>query len=163
MTTRRARPDDAAQIADIYNQGIEDRIATFETALHTAADRRAWLFAHADRPAVAAEVDGVVAGFALAGLYRDCYRGIGEYSVYVDRSVRGRGVGRALMEALIVEAARLGYWKLVSRIFVFNEGSRRLARSVGFREVGIYEKHARLDGRWIDCVVVERLIPENLT
>jgi phosphinothricin acetyltransferase len=72
-------------------------------------------------------------------------------------------VGSVLLDALIAEAERLGLWKLVSRVFVFNTASRALCRKHGFREVGIYEKHAKLDGRWIDCVIVERLIPAHPT
>ena len=89
---------------------------------------------------------------------RECYRGIGEFSMYVRRDWRGRGVGDLLVAALISEAERLGLWKLLSRIFPFNEASRALCRKHGFREVGVYEKHARLDGRWLDVVIVERLI-----
>ena len=81
----------------------------------------------------------------------------------MDRAARGRGVGRQLLAALIDAARDRGYWKLVSRVFPFNTASRALCRSCGFREVGIYEKHGCLDGVWLDVVVVERLIPENLT
>ena len=109
-------------------------------------------------------IDGIVVGFAYAGEYRprQCYRGIGEFSVYLDRDFRGQGIGKRLLNALIDEARRLGYWKLVSRIFDFNMASRRLCQSCGFREVGIYAKHGKLDERWIDCVIVERIISENL-
>ena len=93
---------------------------------------------------------------------RECYRGIGEFSMYVHRDWRRRGVGDLLLAALISEAERLGLWKLLSRIFPFNEASRALCRKHGFREVGVYEKHARLDGRWLDVVIVERLISANL-
>ena len=93
---------------------------------------------------------------------RVCYAGIGEFSIYLDRAARGRGVGRQLLDALIGVARERGYWKLVSRIFPFNTASRSLCRSCGFREVGVYEKHAQLDGQWIDVVIVERLILENL-
>ena len=89
-------------------------------------------------------------------------RGIGEFSMYVHRDWRGRGVGDLLVAALINEAERLGLWKLLSRIFPFNEASRALCRKHGFREVGVYEKHARLDGRWLDVVIVERLISANV-
>lgn len=68
-----------------------------------------------------------------------------------------------LLESLVEEAGRLGYWKLTSRIFDFNSASRHLCRSCGFREVGIHEKHSKLDGRWIDCIIVEKMIPENIT
>jgi phosphinothricin acetyltransferase len=83
--------------------------------------------------------------------------------MYVRRDWRFRGIGDFLVGALISEARRLGLWKLVSRIFLFNEASRALCRKHGFREVGVYEKHARLDGRWLDVVIVERLIRENMT
>ena len=102
--------------------------------------------------------------FAATFTYRprDCYAGIAEFSVYVDREARGRGAGRMAMEALIKAAEGAGSWKLLSRVFVENAASRALLRSVGFREVGIYEKHGRLDGVWRDVVIVERLIPANL-
>jgi phosphinothricin acetyltransferase len=82
--------------------------------------------------------------------------------MYVRRDWRRRGVGDLLVAALISEAERLGLWKLLSRIFPFNDASRALCRKHGFREVGVYEKHARLDGRWLDVVIVERLISANL-
>jgi len=160
---------DARRIADIYNQGIAERGATFETAPRTAAEMARRLegpeapAATARYPTLVVEQEGVVAGWAAIGEYRPrrCYEGIGEFSIYLDRAARGRGLGRLLLEALIREAARLGYWKLVSRIFPFNTASLALCRACGFRVVGTYEKHARLDGRWLDVVVIERLIPEN--
>jgi phosphinothricin acetyltransferase len=166
LYVRTATEEDAAAIADIYNQGIEDRVATFETELRSAQDRRAWLHSIAGRyPAVVAEAEGQVVGWAGAGPYgtRECYRGIGEFSVYVRREWRGQHVGDVLLPALIAESERLGLWKLTSRIFPFNEASRALCRKHGFREVGIHEKHGKLDGRWLDVVIVERLIPANLT
>lgn len=162
---RAATADDAAAIAEIYNQGIEDRVATYETNRRSAEDQLAWLYAIAGRyPAVVAQIDGEIIGWAGAGPYRnrECYRGIGEFSMYVRRDWRGRGVGDLLVAALISEAERLGLWKLLSRIFTFNEASRALCRKHGFREVGVYEKHARLDGRWLDVVIVERLITANV-
>jgi L-amino acid N-acyltransferase YncA len=162
---RTAGVDDAAAIAEIYNQGIEDRVATYETKRRSAEDQKAWLEAIAGSyPAVVAQIDGKIIGWAGAGPYRDreCYRGIGEFSMYVRRDWRGRGVGDLLVVALICEAERLGLWKLLSRIFPFNDASRALCRKHGFREVGVYEKHARLDGRWLDVVIVERLISSNL-
>jgi L-amino acid N-acyltransferase YncA len=180
---RPAAAADAQRIADIYNQAIAERGATFETAPRTAADmaRRLERPKPAEPPEPAAEPlagppepagryptlvvehEGVVAGWAALTEYRPrrCYDGIGEFSIYLDRDARGRGLGRLLLEALIREAARLGYWKLVSRIFPFNTASLALCRSCGFRVVGTYEKHGRLDGRWLDVVIVERLIPEN--
>ena len=162
---RTASVDDSAAIAEIYNQGIEDRVATFETEFRSPEDQQAWLQVIAGRyPAVVAQIDGEIIGWAGAGPYRErkCYRGIGEFSMYVRRDWRGQGVGDLLVAALITEAERLGLWKLVSRIFPFNETSRALCRKHRFREVGVYEKHARLDGEWLDVVIVERLISSNL-
>jgi L-amino acid N-acyltransferase YncA len=162
---RTARVEDAAAIAEIYNQGIEDRVATYETRRRSAEDQDAWLRSIAGHyPAVIAQINGEIIGWAGAGPYRDreCYRGIGEFSMYVRRGWRRRGVGGLLLVGLITEAERLGLWKLLSRIFTFNEASRALCRKHGFREVGVYEKHARLDGRWLDVVIVERLITANL-
>jgi phosphinothricin acetyltransferase len=155
---------DAAAIAGIYNQGIEDRGATFETQPRTA-DEMAARIADAGRfPLVVARNHGAVVGWAGLSSYRPraCYEGIAEFSIYIDRASRGQGVGRQLLTSLVDAARDRGYWKLVSRIFPFNAGSRALCRACGFREVGTYEKHGRLDGRWLDVVIVERLIPENL-
>jgi phosphinothricin acetyltransferase len=158
MLARRATASDAEAIARIYNQGIEDRIATFETEPRTVEDIRPWF--DGPHPVVVVEHDGVAIAFAAARPYssRECYRGIADISVYVWRDARRRGAGRLALEALISEAACSGYWKLLSRIFVENTASRKLVRSLGFREAGIYEKHGRLDGVWRDCVIVELLI-----
>lgn len=164
-TVRRAAITDAADIAEIYNRAIEERIATFETEPRTAEDRRRWISEHDERhPILVAELDGRLVGWTSIAPYRSraCYSGIGEFSVYIRDGYRGQGIGKHLLLALIEEASQFGYWKLVSRIFDFNQASRRLCRACGFREVGIYEKHGKLDGRWIDCVIVERLITEHV-
>ena len=163
---RTVTAEDAAAIAEIYNQGIEDRVATYETKRRSAKDQQKWLESIAGRyPAIVAQIDGEIVGWAGAGSYhdRDCYRGVGEFSMYVHRDWRRRGVGDLLLAGLISEAERLGLWKLLSRIFPFNDASRALCRKHGFREVGVYEKHSRLDGRWLDVVIVERLITANVT
>ena len=165
ITIRSAAADDASRIASIYNQGIADRGATFETEPRTAADIEAKLSAPDSYPVLVALLDGVVVGWAGLSSYRPraCYAGIAEFSIYLDRTARGQGIGRQLLSALVDAARDRGCWKLVSRIFPFNNASRALCGSCGFREVGIYEKHGRLDGEWLDVVIVERLIPENLS
>jgi phosphinothricin acetyltransferase len=159
-----ARDGDAAAIADIYNQGIVERGATFETEPRTLEDIRPRIEDSSRLPVLVAERAGRVLGWAALSSYRPraCYAGVAEFSIYVDRDARGHGVGRQLLTALIEAARECGYWKLVSRIFPFNTASRSLCRTCGFREVGVYEKHSQLDGRWMDVVIVERLIPENL-
>jgi phosphinothricin acetyltransferase len=158
---RRATLADAAAIARIYNQGIEDRIATFETDPRSTADIERLLTDRDGKfPTVVVERDGQVVAWASAGTYRarPCYDPIAEHSVYVDRQQRGGGVGRMVLEALCTEAEQLGFLKLVSRIFPENEASLALHRKVGFREVGVYQRHGKLDGQWRDCVIVEKLL-----
>ena len=160
---RAATADDAAAIAHIYNQGIEERVATFETEPRTTEQMTAWLAERAGRhPVVVVERGGAVVAWAAAGLYRSrsCYAGVAEFSVYVDRAARGSGAGRVALGALIEECEAMGFWKLVSRVFPENAASRALCRALGFREVGTYRRHARLDGVWRDTVIVERLLGE---
>jgi L-amino acid N-acyltransferase YncA len=113
---------------------------------------------------VVVEEDGRVISFANTSAYstRGCYSGVAEFSVYTTGAARSRGAGTLAMRTLIEAAQEAGLWKLVARVFVENEPSRKLLLSLGFREVGVHEKHARLDGKWRDVVVVERLIPANL-
>lgn len=160
MSTRPAVAADAAAIARIYNEGIDDRLATFETEPRGPRDVLAWL--ETGYPLVVAEQDGEVAAWAIAHPYRSraAYSGIGEFSIYVARERRGAGLGRSTLSALIVECEKRGYWKLLSRIFPENEASLGLCRSLGFREVGVYRRHGKLDGQWRDCVIVERLLGE---
>ncbi|RIK41577.1 MAG: GNAT family N-acetyltransferase [Chloroflexi bacterium] len=161
VSTRPATEDDAAAIADIYNQGILGRMATFETMLRTPDDIRATLAAAAGRyPFLVAEVDGEVVGWASVSNYRTrpCYAGVGEFSIYIDSRARGQGIGKVLLPALVAAAQEAGFWKLLSRVFPHNTASRALCAACGFREVGTYEKHAQLDGEWLDVVIVERWI-----
>lgn len=156
MIVRLATLHDAAGMAAIYNEGIEDRVATFETHPRSAEDVGRWFDGR--HPIVVVEQEGEVVAFASTSDYRprECYAGIAEVSVYVARNFRRKGAGRAALEELIKEAKARGFWKLVSRVFPENGASRAMIRSLGFREVGVYEKHGKLDGVWRDVVIVER-------
>ena len=163
LTARPARREDAPAITEIYNQGIEDRIATFETTPREVADVLAW-FDHAHAFVAVEDEAGEVVGYAVAHPYSDrcCYAGVGEFSVYIRRAQRGRGVGRVAMSALIEAAREARLWKLMSRVFPENRASLGLMARMGFDEIGVHRKHGKLDGAWKDCVIVERLIPENV-
>lgn len=169
MTARPATIHDATAMAVIYNQGIEDRTATFETQPRNPADLEGWFETtglNGPYPiAVVETVDTTVIAFAATSAYRPrvCYRGVAEVSVYVHRDFRGQGAGRLALCELIRLAQAAGFWKLLSRVFPENHASRALIATLGFREVGFYEKHGCLDGVWRDVVIVERLIPVNLT
>jgi phosphinothricin acetyltransferase len=161
VLARVASREDAAAIARIYNAGIDDRVATFETRHRTPAEVEAWF--DGVHPIVVVEDAGEVLAFASTSTYRprDCYAGIAEFSVYADRTARGRGAGRVAMEALFREARNAGFWKMVSRVFVENHASPAILNNVGVREVGVYERHAQLDGIWRDVVIVEKQLREN--
>jgi phosphinothricin acetyltransferase len=158
MRTRAATPADAAAIARIYNEGIADRIATFETRPRTAADIAGWF--DGVHPIVVVEDAGSVVAFASCAAYRprECYAKVAEFSVYVARDRRRAGVGRVALEGLVAAARGAGLHKLVSRIFPENMASRGMCRAVGFREVGVYREHGQLEGVWKDCVIVERIV-----
>jgi L-amino acid N-acyltransferase YncA len=156
---RPAVPADAPALAAIYNEGIAEREATFETRERTADEIGAWI--EEGLPFVVAEDGrGGIAGFARVSAYSDrcVYDGVGEHGVYVASAARGHGVGRALLAELCDAAERAGYYKLTSRVFTTNAPSRALHLAVGFEEVGVQRRHGRLDGEWRDCVLIERLL-----
>lgn len=160
ITFRAAAAEDAAALAAIYNEGIEDRVATFETTPRNEDDAQEW--PQDSVVLIVAERDGQVLGWARVSSYSDrcVYQGVGEHGVYVARAARGQGVGLALLQAMCDEAERQGLYKLTSRVFTDNAPSRAIHTAAGFEEVGVQRRHGRLDGEWKDCVLVERLLGE---
>jgi L-amino acid N-acyltransferase YncA len=158
LLVRAAAPADATAIAAIYNEGIADRVATFETRERTTDDVREWL--DAGLPFIVATDDDKVVGWARVAPYSDrcVYSGVGEHGVYIARAARGRGVGRRLLDELCLAAEAAGLYTLTSRIFADNESSIAAHTAAGFDVVGVERRHGRLDGEWKDCVLVERLI-----
>ena len=159
VTVRPAEPRDVAAITAIYNEGIRRRGATFETRECDEAEIEPWV-GSPRHPVLVAERDGQVLGWIGASAYRprECYAGIAEFSVYVAGVAQGQRVGDRLMEAFLPACAAAGLWKVLSRIFPENGASLRLCARHGFRVVGTYERHGRLDGVWRDVVIVERLL-----
>jgi phosphinothricin acetyltransferase len=156
---RPATEHDAEAVAAIYNHGIAERQATFETRPRRPNEIAGWL--EEGRPfLVATDEDGRILGFARVSAYsiRKAYAGVGEHGVYVSPDARGQGVGLRLMNALADAAEQAGYHKLTSRVFTTNHASLALHRAAGFREVGIQRHHGRLEGEWKDTMLVERLL-----
>jgi L-amino acid N-acyltransferase YncA len=161
LVVRSAVISDAEAICRIYNHGIEDRLATLETVLRTADERRAWLDARSPRhPVLVAERGGVIVGWASLNPFnpRACYDHVGDFSIYVERAARGGGVGRRLLETLIARARGLGYHKLVLAAFPHNAAGCALYARCGFRTVGIYREQGMLDGKWVDVILMEQLL-----
>jgi phosphinothricin acetyltransferase len=161
LRVRAATGADADAICRIYNQGIQDRVATLETEERTPEERVQWLGTRAARhPVLVAEADGGVVGWASLNAFnaRRAYEHVADLSLYVDRDWRGRGVGRRLLDALVARARELRYHKLVLAAFPWNAAGMRAYARVGFREVGIYREQGRLDGRWVDTIVMEKIL-----
>lgn len=187
MSDYRIRPAtaaDAAAICRIYNQGIEDRVATLETVLRTPEERAAWLASKGPRhPVIVAETvetagaepgtisnrppTGQAANSAVATVAwgslnpfnpREAYRHVVDFSIYVDRAYRGRGVGTVVLARLIELAREHGYHKMVLSAFPSNSGGMALYERMGFRSVGVYKEQGMLDGRWVDTIIMEKLL-----
>jgi phosphinothricin acetyltransferase len=176
---RPATEADAAAVCRIYNQGIEDRVATLETELRTPAERMQWMAARGPRhPVIVAEAEpetasdrpptdragqaapATIVGWGSLNQYnpRDCYRHVADFSIYVERASRGKGVGKVMLARLIELARELGYHKMVLSAFPSNTGGMALYETMGFRTVGIYKEQGLLDGRWVDTIVMEKLL-----
>lgn len=162
MEIRTATSEDAVAIAHIYNQGIEDRSATLETELRTPEERAEWIAARDPRHPVlvAADLSGTVLGWGSLNVFnpRAVYGHVVDFSVYVAREHRGRGIGDALLGALEERARSLGYHKMVLAALPTNAPGMRLYERHGFQTVGIYHEQGLLNGRWVDVIIMEKLL-----
>jgi phosphinothricin acetyltransferase len=158
---RPASPADAEAIARIYNQGIEDRVATLETELRTSEERRRWLAGRSPRhPVIVAESEGRTVGWGSLNAFnpREAYRFVADFSIYVERAWRGQGVGRVMLARLIELAREHGFHKMVLSAFPTNQGGMALYEKLGFRTVGVYKEQGQLDGTWVDTIIMEKLL-----
>ena len=162
ITIRAAEPGDAAAIARIYNEGIEDRLATLETELRSPEERAAWLAAHGPRHPVLVALDetGALVGWGSLNVFnpRAAYNHVADFSVYVGREARGRRIGSLLLDALEEHARAHGFHKLVLAAFPYNTAGMRLYQRHGFATVGIYHEQGLLDGQWVDVIIMEKLL-----
>jgi L-amino acid N-acyltransferase YncA len=155
---RIAQAADAERLAEIFNQGVEDRVATFETHLASPGDAARWI---ASDLVLVAEREEEIVGWAKASPYADnhhYYDGVREATMYVERGSRRTGVGRRLLAAMAEAAEGAGAHKLVGKIFTSNEASISMVAELGWLEVGVHRRHGILDGEWKDVLVVEKLL-----
>ncbi|MEK7700375.1 MAG: arsinothricin resistance N-acetyltransferase ArsN1 family A [candidate division NC10 bacterium] len=159
---RLATAADAEALCRIYNQGIEDRVATLETELRAPEERRQWFAGRSPRhPVIVAEnAAGEIVGWGSLNVFnaREAYRFVADFSVYVERAWRGKGVGRVVLERLIELAREHGFHKMVLSAFPTNTGGMALYEKLGFRTVGIYREQGQLDGQWADTIIMEKLL-----
>ncbi len=161
-TTRRAILEDIPSITTIYNEGIEDKIATLETRLRTKDEMRSWLIDRSDKHKIVVGEDkkGVILGWASLNQFnsRCCYSGVADISIYVRRGMRGKGVGKGLLNFLTEVGKEKGFHKLVLSMIDSNISGKKLYLSSGFREVGTYINQGIIDGKWVNITIMEKLL-----
>ena len=155
ITVGKMQDEDWATVQVIYREGVATGNATFETG---TPEWEEWNKSHLpDCRLVAREDNQVVGWAALSPVSSRCvYSGVAEVSVYVAASMRGRGIGKALLQALVLESERVGVWTLQGSIFPGNVVSMALHKACGFREVGYREQIGQMNGIWRDTILVER-------
>jgi L-amino acid N-acyltransferase YncA len=161
LAIRRANRTDLDAIRVIYNEGIEDRVATLDLDPKSPDDIAEWWTQHDERfmVLVAADPSAVVGWASLNRFSHRCaHSDIADLSVYVARHHRGKGIGYALLQRLADEASVSGFHKIALHALNDNEHGKRLYHKAGFREVGIFEEHGLLDEKFVDVVVMERLL-----
>jgi len=158
---REAKACDIDLITKVYNEGIEDRIATLETRLRDEIEMAQWLENRDERhKVIVIESDNVIYGWASVNVFnsRCCYSGVGDISIYIGREHRGKGIGKILLNGLINVAKEQDFHKLVLSTFDFNKAGHKLYKSLGFREVGTYMNQGILDGEFVNITIMEKLL-----
>jgi L-amino acid N-acyltransferase YncA len=161
FAVRRASGADLDAIRAIYNEGIEDRVATLDSEPRSPDEIARWWAQHDERYAVMVATDShAIVGWASLNRFshRCAHSSIADLSVYVSRDRRGKGVGYALLQSLCDEAQRSGFHKIVLHALNDNEHGKRLYRKAGFQEVGIFKEHGLLERKFVDVIAMERLL-----
>lgn len=165
MEIRMAVRDDLSRITEIYNQGIADRMATLEADAKTEGQMEAWWEAHCDSYPVIVSVENTpdgsdVTAYACLNPFnsRCCYSGVCDFSIYVAREWRGKGIGKQLLSALEDEARRIGYHKLVLSTLRHNTPAIGLYAKLGYRMVGTYHEQGILDEKFVDVTIMEKIL-----
>lgn len=161
MKIRRCQINDIEAITRIYNQGIKDRIATLEENEKTVTDMEEWFINRGERYTVlVAEVGNQIVGWVSLNPYshRCAYNGVADLSIYIERGQRGKGTGKRLLEKIEEIAKQNDFYKIVLFTFPFNTLGQGLYRSMGYREVGVFEKQGKLDGKFVNVMAMEKIL-----
>lgn len=161
VTVRAASEADASAICAIHNEGIVDRVATLDVTTRTPEGVRKWLADRGPRhPVVVANAGGAVVGWASLNRFnpRPAYDHVADFSVYIARDWRGKGIGRQLLDRLIELAREIGFHKMVLLALARNEAGIALYTRAGFSAVGVYREQGLLDGEWVDTLIMEKLL-----
>lgn len=159
--TRLASINDLGAILNIYNQGIEDKIATLEESQKDIEYMTEWFNNHKERFAVLViEDNDEIVGWASLNAYsnRSAYAGVADLSIYIRRDYRGKGVGSSLLKEIECTAIKNDFNKIVLFTFPFNNLGQGLYKKNGFREVGVFKNQGKLDGRFVDVMIMEKLL-----
>jgi len=158
---RYAKKEDLDSILYIYNQGIEDRIATLESETKERHYIEHWFEDHQERYAVlVAEYQEAIVGWASLNRYsqRCAYDGVADLSIYIKRDYRRKGIGSLLLSALEQIALKHSFHKIILFTFPFNAPGQKLYEKLGYRTVGIFEQQGVLDGQRIDVEIKEKIL-----
>ncbi|MEH7110618.1 arsinothricin resistance N-acetyltransferase ArsN1 family A [Bacillus sp. JJ1764] len=158
--TRLASMSDLKSIVNIYNQGIEDRIATLEVDPKDMEYMTQWFNNHNGRYAVTViEQNNEVVGWASLNPYshRCAYAGVADLSIYIRRDFRGKGAGSILLKEVEQIALKNDFYKIVLFTFPFNKLGQGLYRKSGYREVGVFKNQGILDGQFVDVMIMEKV------
>ena len=161
---RPAAADDVPMITQIYNQAVEEHIATCDLSDVPEDQRHAWLARHADPYGVwVAEDENGIQGWVCVSPYdtKPCFSRTATFATYVHRDARGSGVGSQLRTMMIEEARARGFHSLVNRVWANNEASIRLARKFGFEQVGHMRDLVLMEGEYIDCLFFQLLLTDS--
>lgn len=159
---RQMKPDDWGEIVEIYSQGVQSNVATFNIYCPSYEE---WDGAHTKDCRLVAEYDSEIVGWAALSptSKRECYKGVAEDSIYIDVNHCGKGLGTKLLSALIEESEKCGYWTVQAHIIQNNPASIRLHEKCGFRMVGFRERIAKdRFGMWRNTVIMEHRITKDI-
>ncbi len=166
-SVRHATEKDVPFITEIFNQGIEDGVATLETRVQKDEDIHNWLTNRDPRYVVIVVLNNIneICGYASLNKFnfKSAYTGVADISIYIKRSSRGQGVGKILLDGLYEAAKKEGFYKLVLNVISKNKAAIKFYEKMGYSYVGVYKNQGMLHGEWVDMMIMEKFLAEGLS